>query len=137
MTIKNAYCPECTARLKLSGRAHKGHRMVCHRCGTALIITQLEPLEIEVQATTHTVRDKPKLKSVEVPCPECDDFICIDSHVREGFQVVCDNCHTTLEVISTDPLELEVPLRTSVRGSFSLYDDDDEYDGRRSGRSWK
>ncbi|GAB4436843.1 MAG: hypothetical protein Kow0031_18620 [Anaerolineae bacterium] len=111
--------------------------MVCHRCGTALTITRLEPLEIEVQATTHAVRDKPKLKSVEVPCPKCDDFICIDSHVREGFQVKCSNCHAMLEVISTDPLELEVPLKTSVRGNFSLYDDDEEFDGRRGGRSWR
>jgi lysine biosynthesis protein LysW len=50
-------------------------------------------------------------------CPECDAAITVGSP-RVGADVVCGKCDTKLEIISTDPFEVDFPL-----GYF-----DDEWD---------
>ena len=40
-------------------------------------------------------------------CPECDNPLDIDEdEVDEGEVIVCDECGTQVEVVTTDPLEI-------------------------------
>jgi len=42
-------------------------------------------------------------------CPECDNPLDIDEdEIDEGEVIVCDECGTQVEVVSTDPLEIAV-----------------------------
>jgi lysine biosynthesis protein LysW len=53
-------------------------------------------------------------------CPSCDAVVSVDKP-RLGDMVICRECDTKLEIISTDPFELDFPLD---------YDDDwdDDWD---------
>ncbi len=42
-------------------------------------------------------------------CPNCDAVINVNSP-REGAMVTCQDCGTKLEIISTDPFEVDFPL---------------------------
>ena len=42
-------------------------------------------------------------------CPNCDAVISVDSP-REGATVTCRECGTELEIISTNPFEVDFPL---------------------------
>ena len=54
-------------------------------------------------------------------CPECDNPLDIEAdEVDEGETVVCDECETEYEVVSTEPLELH------RIDSDKLDEDDDE-----------
>jgi alpha-aminoadipate/glutamate carrier protein LysW len=45
-------------------------------------------------------------------CPECDAMIDIDEDlVEEGQAVECPECGAELEVVSTDPVELDILSR--------------------------
>ncbi len=50
-------------------------------------------------------------------CAECDEEIEVSDRARLGQRVVCSNCGAQLEVVSTNPLELDPG-----------YDDDDGWD---------
>ena len=41
-------------------------------------------------------------------CPECRNAIDIDDEVEEGQTVDCPECGVELQVVNTDPVELEV-----------------------------
>ncbi len=57
-------------------------------------------------------------------CPECDFEIDIDEYdVDKGDTLECDNCGETLEVLSLNPIELEV-----VQDEDDEDEDDDELD---------
>jgi alpha-aminoadipate carrier protein LysW len=44
-----------------------------------------------------------------VNCPSCDAIIDVDQEdLDEGESLTCDECGSTLNVVSLDPLELEV-----------------------------
>ena len=42
------------------------------------------------------------------PCSECDEEIDIAGRVRLGQKVLCNHCGAALEVVATEPLELEM-----------------------------
>ena len=42
-----------------------------------------------------------------VHCPDCDGSIMLGSQVYVGLTLVCPHCDAELEVISTDPLEVD------------------------------
>ena len=42
-------------------------------------------------------------------CPNCDAVISVNSP-REGAKVTCGECGTELEIISTNPFEVDFPL---------------------------
>jgi alpha-aminoadipate carrier protein LysW len=42
-------------------------------------------------------------------CPECDAVISMD-HPREGAMIKCPECGEELEIISTDPFEVDFPF---------------------------
>jgi len=50
-------------------------------------------------------------------CAECDEEIEVSDRVRVGQQVVCSNCGARLDVVSTNPLELD-----------PAYDEDDDWE---------
>jgi lysine biosynthesis protein LysW len=50
-------------------------------------------------------------------CAECDEEIEVSDRARIGQRVVCANCGARLEVVSTNPLELDPG-----------YDDEEEWD---------
>lgn len=41
-------------------------------------------------------------------CPECGAIIALDFNVVEGEIIECDECGADLEVVTADPLELEI-----------------------------
>lgn len=49
-------------------------------------------------------------------CPECGHNIKLVLPVIEGQIIICSGCRTGLEVISLQPLELDVALEEPVRG---------------------
>jgi alpha-aminoadipate carrier protein LysW len=51
-------------------------------------------------------------------CPECDANIVVDDPV-EGAMITCGACGTELEIIFTDPFEVDFPID---------YDYEDDYD---------
>lgn len=40
-------------------------------------------------------------------CPDCDEEITLDRKPKIGQRVTCPNCEIALEVIETEPLELD------------------------------
>ena len=105
-------CPECEYRIRLGPRAHKGQRVVCPGCKAGLIIVQLNEDSVELDLAANHQKKRP---TAEVGCPECESLIRLSISVREGQPVTCPTCHAELEVVSTDPIEVDfampVPLK--------------------------
>ena len=40
-------------------------------------------------------------------CPDCGERIVMQDAIRVGLEVVCPHCDAALEVIDTDPVELD------------------------------
>lgn len=61
-----------------------------------------------------------KGQSVFATCPDCGQKIRMQGAIRMGQEVVCPNCDAELEVIETDPVELD--------WIYDEYDGEDEDD---------
>jgi alpha-aminoadipate carrier protein LysW len=48
-----------------------------------------------------------KTRVIRADCPDCGSRIAVHSPVRIGQQVRCPNCDAELEVIDTNPVELD------------------------------
>lgn len=60
-------------------------------------------------------------------CPECDAMIDIDEDlVEEGQTVECPECGAELEVVSTDPVELDILSRGEDDENGNAEIDDEE-----------
>lgn len=102
-------CPECESLVKLGGKPHRGQKIRCPRCQSNLVVIGVKPIELDVVTPDNqSTKSKKSSNLVEVACPECDHFVKLSSRSRKGEQVVCDACLTPLEVVDTDPLELDV-----------------------------
>jgi len=64
---------------------------------------------------------KKKSKTIDVPCPECDNFVKVTKFAREGQQFACSACGNILEVVSVDPLELDIVLNSNLRRKRTNY----------------
>ena len=53
---------------------------------------------------------------------ECDEEIEINDRPRRGLRIICPNCGVKLEVVSTVPIELDIPYDEEE------WDDDDDDD---------
>ena len=112
------FCSDCGNRLKLGAHPRVGQRKVCPRCGTRLEIVSVSPLILDVyDINTPRPRTIPKKTVAESICPECDHSVRLGPHPREGQQVECPGCRTDLEVVSVDPLDLDIPLAMWKKGS--------------------
>jgi uncharacterized paraquat-inducible protein A len=131
MNINEARCLECGHRLRLGAHPHKGQRLICPLCETSLTITSLNPVELDLtMSVNRAVSTKKRPHSVDLPCPECEEFLRIIPHTYQGYQVRCSSCDTILEVVSTNPLELDVA--STVRLKYSHRDTLDERRSRSS-----
>lgn len=65
-------------------------------------------------------------------CVECDEEIEINDRPRRGLRVICPNCGVKLEVVSTVPIELDIPYDEEEwdddDDDFALDDDDADSD---------
>jgi lysine biosynthesis protein LysW len=59
-------------------------------------------------------------KTTVVACPDCEENITLRGEIDWGLQVTCPHCGTKLEVINTDPVELDWAVEE--------YDDDEDDD---------
>lgn len=41
-------------------------------------------------------------------CPECESDVFVEADSEQGSIVVCDECHTRLELVGLDPIELDI-----------------------------
>lgn len=57
-------------------------------------------------------------------CAECDEEIEVSDRARIGQRVVCPNCGARLEVVSSNPLELDPAYDEEEED----WDDDDDFD---------
>ena len=48
-----------------------------------------------------------KTRVIRASCPDCGERIQLKGTVQVGLQVTCPNCDAELEVIETDPVELD------------------------------
>lgn len=64
------------------------------------------------------------VKKVVAACPDCEDNITLEGEIEWGDQVVCPHCGTKLEVINTNPVELDWVFEEYEYE----YDDDDDDD---------
>lgn len=48
-----------------------------------------------------------EVKAEKAVCPDCGETITSKGSVRLGQEVVCPHCDAELEVVGTDPLELD------------------------------
>ena len=118
MSRNETCCPECEYRLNLRGYPHLGQKVRCSRCEADLVVTSLEPIDLDVVlAASRPVNFKKKRALVEVPCSECDQSIKLSLHARLGHQLVCDACGVLLEVVNTRPLEVEQSVVLNLKQS--------------------
>ena len=118
MSRNETCCPECEYRLNLRGYPYLGQKVRCSRCEANLIVTNLEPIDLDVLlAASRPVNFKKKGPLVEVPCSECDQSIKLSMHARLGHQLVCDACGVLLEVVNTKPLQVEQSMVLNLKQS--------------------
>ncbi len=55
------------------------------------------------------------------PCSECDEDIEIPGRARLGQKIICIHCGAALEVVATDPLEVE----SAQEDDYDLWDEDE------------
>ena len=54
----------------------------------------------------HTVEQK-VTPTVRTTCPDCGEKISLKGTIRMGQEVICPHCDAELEVVETDPVELD------------------------------
>jgi lysine biosynthesis protein LysW len=64
-----------------------------------------------------------KTQVVSATCPDCGKVVRLRAPVRVGQEVACPHCEAELEVIETDPVELDW-----VYDEYDGDDDDDDDD---------
>ena len=113
-----AFCPECYQPLKLGAHPRIGQRSVCSRCNTHLEIVALSPPELDIFDSYLPGPDAIAKKRgvVETLCIECDHSLKLGTHPRTGQQLVCPECQTPLEVVSLNPLELDISVTAWKNG---------------------
>jgi uncharacterized paraquat-inducible protein A len=117
VTVNKCFCPVCLHRIKLSGRLRRGQQVKCNTCRAGLVITAIDPIELELQPKgAGPTKVKPIRDTIEVPCPSCDEFVELSSPLIKGQRAVCEACHADLVVVCVDPVELDLPLTISFRG---------------------
>ena len=61
-------------------------------------------------------------------CPECGTELHVEEDIDKGEIVECDDCEARLEVVSLDPVELDLAPDPDFDDDFDDYDDsDDDY----------
>lgn len=69
-------------------------------------------------------------------CAECDEEMEVSDRARVGQRVVCPNCGARLEVVSSNPLELD-PAYDEEEEEWDDDDDFDDLDDEEFDDSWE
>lgn len=112
--IDRTFCPECQFSLKVGPRPHKGQRLSCPECQTKLVVTDIAPLTVDL-ATFRASATVTQGNTIDIDCPECDGFVRLSVKVPEGYQLTCEHCQTPLQVVSINPIDLDVALPTRLK----------------------
>ena len=116
MNMKDVSCPECGHRLKLGNHLHKGQRVTCPDCESKLVVVSLKPVELDsALLVNRSTRVTKKSHTIEALCPECDSLIKLNTHNVLGYRLKCSSCNTLLEVVDTNPFELDVAFDSNIR----------------------
>lgn len=59
-------------------------------------------------------------------CPECESDVFVGADSEQGSIISCDECHTKLELVGLDPIELDIT--EDVEDIEDYGDDGDAYD---------
>ncbi len=110
--MKGVSCPECEFPIKFGARQLVGQRIVCPSCRTTLVIKNSDNGDNEL--TLVSVQQKKRM-NIEVGCPDCEEPIWLGSSPHVGQPVTCTNCKTELEVISIDPIEVDIAMPISLK----------------------
>jgi lysine biosynthesis protein LysW len=73
------------------------------------------------------VDTRSSFRTVVVECPDCEEDITLKGEIEWGPEVVCPHCGTKLEVINTDPVEVDWAYEESDDDYDDEDDEDDEY----------
>lgn len=65
-------------------------------------------------------------------CPDCGERVPLTMPVRLGMRVTCPNCEAELEVVETEPIELD----WVYEDDDYEYDDEFEYDEEEDEEDW-
>ena len=118
MNIKDVSCPECGHRLKLGNHPHKGQRVTCPECESKLVVVNLRPIELDSAILVNrSAKSSKKTRTLEVPCPECDNLVKLSAFAYEGHRILCNGCHTLFEVVDTNPIELEIVFDANMKAT--------------------
>jgi alpha-aminoadipate carrier protein LysW len=53
------------------------------------------------------VASRPPRQATTATCPDCGEKVTLRGEIRLGQEVICPNCDAELEVVETDPVELD------------------------------
>ena len=85
--------------------------LACPRCKVNLVVSTVSPLELDLAITgTNAAKPRQTVRVVEAACPECDHTIKLKSRVHKGDVFACESCGADLEVVSANPVELDLAL---------------------------
>ena len=103
-------CPDCNHALKSGSRLQIGQRLTCPNCQSVFTISRLVPVELESYTPQKKLEIKVKRHTLDLACPECNTPLKLRANLHLGQQLECPTCRKTLEVVSTNPLELDIIL---------------------------
>ncbi len=100
-------CPECDGSIQLSGKLHVGQKLSCRRCGSTLVITEREPLELVLAndkrpGNGHDKAEKKRTK---------DKVVTQSSHEKIGENKEDPPMSTLSQVSMSDCPECQARLR--------------------------
>lgn len=128
-------CPICGSRIGFTKKPFLGKEISCNVCSTTLIITSLDPIQLDesfedVPLSLHP----PEIQgSAKLRCPLCGAKIEPSRKLKLRSRVVCPDCDEELEVTALDPLQLawvdneyDDLLDEDEDLDFDFFDDDDD-----------
>ncbi|HMQ55941.1 MAG TPA: hypothetical protein PKE64_06585 [Anaerolineae bacterium] len=122
MSISEARCPECGQRLKQRGGLHPGQRLTCPACEMELVVVGSNPPKLTARSAEDDFNPK-RVNDGRTTCPECNIRLKVNANVREGQRLRCTACSSILEVVSLDPLELDLASQVDLKDrGYDHYD---------------
>lgn len=130
MSFSEARCPECGQRLKQRGGLHPGQRLTCPACEMELVVVGSHPPKLAARSADDDFKPKHAFDG-RTTCPECNIRLRITANVRAGQRLRCTACGSILEVVSLNPLELDLAAQIDLNDKG--YDDHD-YPAGKAGK---
>jgi len=123
----SAECPLCGINISFNKMPTIGNQLNCPTCETSLVVVDQSPLELEI-IFEELPADPVNLGNNERPiirCPLCDEKLKLPGKVRIGQIITCTGCESELEIVDTDPIQLESPYDEVYGDEYIDFDDED------------